>query len=113
MEFLTMKRAAVWSCILGMLLLVAAWSHAQQPGARSPEQTAIEETARAFVQAFDAGNAQAVAALWTDDGEYIVGQRTVKGRPAIQQLYDSFFKANPGSKMEVKIDSVRVLVPNV
>jgi uncharacterized protein (TIGR02246 family) len=82
--------------------------------AESPAQDqAIQQTAKAFVEAFDSGNAPAVAALWTDEGEYIVGETTVKGRPAIQQLYEEFFRAHPGSKMEVSIDSIRTLAPTV
>lgn len=107
-----MCRITISSLIL-VFLVVTSSTRAQQPGARSPEQNAIEETARTFVQAYDTADAAKIASLWTDDGEYIVGQQTVKGRPAIQKLYEDFFKANPGSKMEVKIDSVRVLVPNV
>ncbi|MEX0643199.1 MAG: SgcJ/EcaC family oxidoreductase [Pirellulales bacterium] len=107
------QSVSVW-CLLGALLAAASATAQQLPAASiSPEQNAIQETARAFVQAYDAGDAQAVAALWTEDGEYVVGQTTVKGRPAIQRLYEEFFRAHPGSKMEVKIDSIRVLVPTV
>ena len=100
------------SCRTSATTTVAPAS-AQQLGARSPEQNAIEDSARAFVQAYDAGNAAAVAALWTDDGEYVNGQLTVKGRPAIEKLYADFFQAHPGSKMEVRIDSVRLVAPMV
>ncbi len=107
-----MKRtASIWFLIAA--LFSTASVSGQQAAAPSPEQNAIQETARAFVQAFDAGQAEAVAALWAEDGEYISGQRTVKGRPAIQRLYEEFFKAHPGSKMEIKIDSIRILVPTV
>jgi uncharacterized protein (TIGR02246 family) len=97
--------------LLFVLGAPAAWT--QQPASPSPEQNAVQETARAFVEAYDRGDAPAVAALWADDGEYIIGQRTVKGRPAIERLYADFFKAHPGSKMEIKVDSVRVLAPTV
>jgi uncharacterized protein (TIGR02246 family) len=103
-------------CFLCFTIAALLWTakvRAQQPGARSPEQNAIEDTARAFVQAYDEGNAAAIASMWTEDGEYVVGQQTVKGRPAIEKLYSDFFKAHPGSKMEVKIDSIRVLAPTV
>jgi uncharacterized protein (TIGR02246 family) len=73
----------------------------------------IQQSARTFVEAFDSGNAEAVAALWTDDGEYSVGHSIVKGRLAIQRLYEEFFTAHPGARMEVKIDSVRMLAPTV
>jgi uncharacterized protein (TIGR02246 family) len=73
----------------------------------------IQQSAKAFVAAFDSGNAADVAALWTDDGEYSVGRTTVKGRSAIQRLYQDFFTTYPGAKMEVTINSIRMLAPTV
>ena len=37
----------------------------------SAEMTAVRKTADAFAKAFNAGDARAVAAFWTKDGEYI------------------------------------------
>jgi uncharacterized protein (TIGR02246 family) len=54
-----------------------------------------------------------VAAHWAKDGEYTIGQQTVKGRDAIAKLYAAFLRAHPGSKMDIKIDSIRVLAPTV
>ncbi len=79
----------------------------------SAEENAVRQTAKAFVDAYDRGDAEAVAALWTEDGEYIIGNDTVKGRPAIAKLYAEFFREHPGSKMQVKIDSIRMLAPTV
>jgi uncharacterized protein (TIGR02246 family) len=79
----------------------------------SAEETAVRNTAQAFVDAFNKGDAKAVAALWTEDGDYSLGADTVKGRDNIQKLYEEFFKAHPGSTMAIKIDSVRMFAPNV
>ncbi|HEX3598663.1 MAG TPA: SgcJ/EcaC family oxidoreductase [Lacipirellulaceae bacterium] len=76
-------------------------------------EDAIRRSAQEFVEAYDHGNAEAVAAEWAPDGDYIIGQQTIKGREAIAKLYTEFFRANPGSKMTVKIDSIRVLAPTV
>jgi uncharacterized protein (TIGR02246 family) len=83
---------------------------AQQPPS---DKSAIEQSARAFITAYDAGDAGAVAALWTPDGELSVGTQTIKGQAEIKKLYEEHFKANPDSKMEVKIQSVRNLAPNL
>jgi uncharacterized protein (TIGR02246 family) len=77
------------------------------------EERAIRRAAKAFSEAYDQGNADAVAAHWTKDGEYTIGQQTVKGRDAIAKLYGAFLRAHPGSKMDIKIDSIRVLAPTV
>jgi uncharacterized protein (TIGR02246 family) len=79
----------------------------------SAAEKAIKQAAQAFVDAYDRGDADGVAAQWTKDGEYIVGDTTVKGRDSISKLYGQFFRAHPGSKMEVKIDSIREVAPNV
>jgi uncharacterized protein (TIGR02246 family) len=79
------------------------------PGAPADEK-AIRESAQAFTDAFDRGDAKAVADLWSADGDYIDenGQR-VRGRDAIARAYEEFFAANPGVKIKVEIDNIRLL----
>ena len=78
----------------------------------SPDEAAIRKSAAQFVAAFNRGDAAAVAAQWTEDGDYTneLGQR-YRGRAAIEAEYASFFKAYPGIKMEVAVDSVQVINP--
>jgi len=76
-------------------------------------EDAIRKQAQEFVNAFDQANAEAVADQWTTDGEYTDGHRSIKGRPAIAKLYEEFLRAHPGAKMEVRIESIRVLAPTV
>jgi uncharacterized protein (TIGR02246 family) len=79
----------------------------------SPAEQEIRQAAKDFADDYNNGDAKAVAAHWTNDGEYMVGQMNVKGRDAIEKLYADFLRAHPGSKMAVKVDSVRVLAPTV
>ena len=74
------------------------------------EIAAIRAGSEAFVEAFNQGGAKAIAALWTDDGEYIddTGQRFV-GRDAIEKVYAEFFSDMPKSKIQLTIDSLRLL----
>src|SRR3954469_14307630 len=76
-------------------------------------EDAIRKSAKDFTDAYDHADAAAIAAQWTKDGEYSIGRDTVKGRDAIAKLYTGFFKVHAGSKMTVKIDSIRVLAPTV
>lgn len=78
------------------------------------EATAVRKTAEEFKRAFDAGDAKAVAALWTLGGSYTEadGEQLV-GREMIETAYTDFFKENPGVKIDVRIETVRVLGPNV
>src|SRR4051812_5433735 len=74
-------------------------------------EDAIRKSAKDFIAAYDRGDAETIAAQWTEDGEYSIGRDTVKGRAQIAKLYTEFFEAHPGSKMTVKIDSIRLLAP--
>lgn len=76
--------------------------------ARAAQIDAVKASAQAFADAFNKHDAKAVAALWTDDGEYIdeTGQR-FEGREAIEKQYESFFAAYPATKLTVEVDSVR------
>jgi uncharacterized protein (TIGR02246 family) len=83
-------------------------------GELSPDQQAIKKTAEAFVAAFNKGDAKAVAALWTQDGEMSVdGQTTTTGRAQIESTYVEFFKQNAGVQISVHISSMRNLGPKM
>lgn len=112
---------------MAMLLFVfsARWPSAlaQPPasGAAAPAGKAVDEntaaiqkTATAFAEAFNRADAKAVAALWTPSGEYIdeLGNEYA-GQAAIAGCYADFFKANPGAKLALEIDSVRFVSPTV
>jgi uncharacterized protein (TIGR02246 family) len=71
---------------------------------------AIRQNASAFVEAFNRGDAKGVAALWTDNGEYVdESGNAYVGREAIEKCYADFFKANPGASLLLEVDSVRLL----
>jgi len=81
--------------------------------AKSPEAE-IRATADAFVKAFNAGDAKAVAALWTANGTMADDQGEIfKGRKAIEDQYAAFFKAHPGAKMKVAVKSIEFPTPSM
>ena len=76
----------------------------------SPDLAAILEASHSFVVAFNQHDANAVAALWTKDGEYVDGAgRVLIGRDEIEKDYHNFFTANPDAKINIVIDSLRLL----
>ena len=83
----------------------------KKPESKAPE-TAIRVMAKAFVDAFNRGDAKAVAAQFTD-GATMADNRgeIIKGRTAIEAEYAALFKANPGAKMEVFITSLEFPSP--
>ena len=69
------------------------------------ELSAIRKTATEFENAFNAGDASAIASLWTEDGVYIDGEgQSFKGREAIAGVYKQMFVASKGQKIRVVID---------
>jgi uncharacterized protein (TIGR02246 family) len=106
-----MKRSLFALC--AALVLSNNFSQQVAAAESNSAEDAIRRTAQQFVEAYDQGKAQDVAALWTPDGEYAMGRETLKGRKAIANLYETFFKAHPGSKMKVNIESVRMVAPTV
>ncbi|MBX7103304.1 MAG: nuclear transport factor 2 family protein [Gemmataceae bacterium] len=101
---------------LGLLIVVAAGAgvsisgYAQQPARASLEsdQAAIMKSARDFAEAFNRGDARALAAMWTESGESRDNDGTnFVGRAAIEKSYSELFRARPGAKIEVLVKSVR------
>jgi uncharacterized protein (TIGR02246 family) len=85
--------------------------HAQPAPAATRDDAAreaIEKSARDFAAAFNHGDAAAIAAMWTMNGECRdAGGQTLVGRPAIEKAYADFFKAHSGAKIDVLVKSVR------
>ena len=84
--------------------------HPAKQSPPSPELDAIRAGSRAFAAAFNKGDAKAVAALWTKDGDYVddIG-RKFSGRDAIEKGYAAYFAANPKAQIRVVIDSLKLL----
>jgi uncharacterized protein (TIGR02246 family) len=82
------------------------------PAPSNLNEAAIRATAEAFTKAFNAGDAKAVAALWTANGTVADEQGNVfKGRKAIEEQYAAFFKAHPTARMHVAIQSIDFPTP--
>ncbi len=76
--------------------------------AKNLEGTGKGKRAQAFIAAFEKGDAKAVAAFWTKDGDYVdqIG-RQIKGREAIEKLYTKFFAAQKGAKLSITVTSLK------
>jgi uncharacterized protein (TIGR02246 family) len=88
---------------------------AQEPAAPSPAEAAIRECAPAYVKAFNARDAKALADQWSPEAVYVnrsTGEEVI-GREAIAAQYETLFQAQPDLKIEVSVESIRFLSPNV
>ncbi len=82
------------------------------PAARGEDEKAIKAILDAFVKAFNAGNAEAAAATYTETAVVVdeEGER-IEGRAAIHDRYTASFADNPGSTIAIQVDSLRFLGP--
>jgi uncharacterized protein (TIGR02246 family) len=84
----------------------------KQPGngkGQDADRDALAKAARSFVAAFESGDAKAVAAHWTENGEYVADDGTViRGRTSIEGDYADLFAKRKGAvKVDIDVDTVR------
>jgi uncharacterized protein (TIGR02246 family) len=75
---------------------------------RKTDEEAIRKASAELSAAIEKGDPKALAALWTEEGEYIgAGGTTIRGRSAIEAAYAKHFASDPRTKVQLSIDSVR------
>ncbi len=92
----------------------AAQSKARGMTDRPEEERAVRAVGETFTSAYNAGDAKAVATLFTEDAEMVDenGER-IKGRPTIQAFFDAMFRERKGAKIEISLESLAFLGPEV
>lgn len=86
-----------------------------QAGAKDTSEATVDEAAiraavDSYVNAYNRGDAKAVAGHWSESGEWIspTGQR-FRGRAAIEKELTALFSENKGSRIEVLGLSIRIV----
>ncbi len=83
---------------------------ASKTPASDPATDEIRASSKAFVDAFNEGDAEAIAQLWTEDAQYVDESGTVhEGRDAIERAYSELFDQNSNVKIQLSIDSLRLV----
>jgi uncharacterized protein (TIGR02246 family) len=87
---------------------------AEEPKGDPKDMEAIAKAGEAFVEAFHNGDARAVAAFWTEDGDYTTlhGHR-LKGRKAIEKAFTERFSEHKGLKLRIASETLRFVTPDV
>ncbi len=90
----------------------------QAPIAKDPataqDEKALQAIQAAYVKAFNAGDAKALAALWTLDGEFVDAEgKSYRGRSAIEKEFAEFFAKEKGVALKITTDTLRFLSPTV
>ncbi len=111
-----MRTRLLWSLVLPTLvfILTAGPGLAQQPKGDPKDKGALAKRAEAFVEAFHKGDAKALAAFWTPDGDYTDQTgRNLKGRDAIEKAFKGLFAENKGLKLRIDSDALRFVTADV
>jgi uncharacterized protein (TIGR02246 family) len=87
---------------------------ARQDAGTADEEKAIQKVRLAYLKAFNAGDAKALAGFWAEDGEFVDAEgRSFRGRGAIAREFAAFFAESKGLTLDVTMDSLRFVAPGV
>jgi uncharacterized protein (TIGR02246 family) len=94
---------------------VVAESHAavqagQEPAVQ-PGDPELMQLLERLAKAYNAGDAKALAALWSEDGEYLSldSGEQLSGRKDIEADFAELFRAKPGARLEIDVAKLRRL----
>jgi uncharacterized protein (TIGR02246 family) len=107
-------RTQLWWIVAVLALLPLSQETARAQPDKAGEEAAILKNAEAFVEAFHKGDAKALAAFWTPDGDYTDQTgRLLKGREAIEKVFAKFFADHKGLKLRINIGPIRFVTGDV
>lgn len=101
--------------LMGIVLVETCSSQEAESEQTNVDEIAIRANAEAYVEAYNKRDAKAVAEMWSPDAVYMdptTGEGIV-GREAIAAQFEEEFAATPDINIEVTIDSVGFVSPNV
>jgi len=102
-------------CALLVGCWVVSWSYGQKPDEPSSDEAAVRKADEVYVRAFNKHDAKALADCWSPEAVYlnrITGDEVV-GRAAIAEQFAAFFEAQPEVKIDLSVESIRFVSPNV
>jgi uncharacterized protein (TIGR02246 family) len=84
------------------------------PNPESQDEKAIRSSAESFVKLYNEHDSKGLSELFALKAEIIdENEEVVKGREAIEQAFADVFKARPECSIQLTIESLRVLTPNL
>jgi uncharacterized protein (TIGR02246 family) len=94
--------------IVAILVVALAATTAQAQQKPAPDEAGIREAVQSYVEAFNRGDASAVASHWSDDGEYVSPSgESFKGRKNIEAALKTFFAENKDLQFQASPSSIR------
>lgn len=116
------KSLLVGSGLVAASILGIFWASQTSPVQGQPKPAAEKadaalapsKQAEEFIAAFNKGDAKAVAEMWTPEADYIDQTgRHVHGRAALEKMYEKFFAANKGAKLQIIVVKRKEVTPDV
>lgn len=103
----------VLAALIGLGAGLACRAAAAEPP--SPDELAIRSNAQEYVEAFNRGDGQALAALWSEQGVYVDSDTglQLKGRTAIAEYFQRRFQGDHRPQLSVAVTGVRFITPDV
>jgi uncharacterized protein (TIGR02246 family) len=99
--------------ILATVVLACTAALADQPGDQTKDQAIVKSTSQSYVDAFNRGDAAAIAQLWAPDGEYVAPEGdSIQGQAAITAMYEALFKEAKGITLKVTPTDMRFEGPD-
>jgi uncharacterized protein (TIGR02246 family) len=100
--------------MVGLGLLIAPVAARGQGKIPSSDEKAFHDRSQALIAAFNKGDAKAIAAFWTEDGDYMdEGGRRIQGRAAIEQYFQKLFAAGKGAELRIHKTGFRLVRPDL
>ena len=110
------KRTTICLAVVS-ILGAGLWAVHSREAADEPslEEKSVIGTVEAMVAAFNKGDAKALANLWSETAVYLSAEtgNRLKGRKAIEKDYQAQFAGRKKARLEVKLDSIRFVTPEV
>src|SRR5262249_15950806 len=90
------------TCLSACKVLAEESRAGQAAQGDAQQASALIKNAQSFVEAFEKGDAKAVAAFWAENGDYVdLTGRRLQRRPAIEDAFKYFFADNKGLKLRI------------
>ena len=82
---------------------------------QAADRASIETQVQTYTEAFNSGDAGALAGCWAPDAIYIVPDtgKQIEGRSEIKEHFAKLLLQHKGSKLKVDVESIRFISPHV
>jgi uncharacterized protein (TIGR02246 family) len=112
-----MEKAMFKQSILASMLLAAlgvCTARSQQPAQSASDEQIIRQSVDEYATAFNNGDVETVLGYWDADADYVDEDgETHRGKDAIGALFRNAAQNLQGQKLALKIDSLRLVKPEV